>query len=82
MCQWHQTSSASVFTQKAVCSVATPDGRITLSNGRLITTVGERFEEHKVTAEADYRSLLQDHFGIDLGSGIRVQSVFEADDSR
>ena len=64
-----------------MCSVATPDGRITLSNGRLITTVGERVEERKVTAEEDYRALLQDHMGIDLGTGIRVQSLFEGGDS-
>jgi len=82
MCQRHQTSPDSVFTQKIVCSVATPDGRIALSNGRLITTVGERFEERKVTAEADYRSLLQDHFGIDLGSGIRAQILFEGVEPR
>lgn len=81
MCQRHQTFSASVFTQKTVCSVATADGRITLSNGRLITTVGERFEEREVTAEEDYRALLQDHFGIDLGSGIRAQSLFEGGES-
>ena len=82
MCQRHQTSPTSVFTQKTVCSVATPDGRITLSNGRLITTVGEQFEERKVTAEEDYRALLQDHFGIDLGSGIRAQILFEGSDPR
>jgi N-hydroxyarylamine O-acetyltransferase len=82
MCQRHQISPDSVFTQNTVCSVATPDGRITLSNGRLITTVGEQFEERKVTAEADYRSLLQDHFGIDLGSGIRSQILFEGGEPR
>ena len=47
------------------------------SNGRLINTFGERFEERKVAAEEDYRALLQDHFGIDLGSGIRAQILFE-----
>ena len=82
MCQRHQTSSASVFTQKTVCSVATADGRITLSNGRLITTVGERLEERKVTAEEDYRALLQGHFGIDLESGIRAHILFERGEPR
>ena len=62
--------------------MATPDGQITLSNGRLITMVGKRFDEREVTAEEDYRALLQDHFGIDLESGIRAHILFEGGEPR
>ena len=65
-CHYQQTSPASTFTQKSVCSRATPDGRITLSNGRLITTTDGRRTEHNVASVAEYRSLLRTHFGFDL----------------
>ena len=39
-CHWTQTSPESGFTRKVSCSLATPDGRITLTDRRLITTTG------------------------------------------
>ncbi|MEN8165074.1 MAG: arylamine N-acetyltransferase, partial [Acidobacteriota bacterium] len=59
MCQYHQTSPESKFTQKTVCSLATEDGRITVSNRRLITAAGGRREEREVSDQAEYRTLLQ-----------------------
>ncbi len=45
MCHYHQTSPKSHFTIARICSRATPDGRVTLSEMRLITTKnGERLE--------------------------------------
>ena len=38
MCDWQQTSPDSPFTKKRVCSRATPTGRITLRDGRVIVT--------------------------------------------
>jgi N-hydroxyarylamine O-acetyltransferase len=38
MCQFHQTSPDSYFTQQRICSLAVPDGRITLADLKLITT--------------------------------------------
>ena len=38
MCTFHQTSPESHFTKSWICSRATPDGRITLANMRLIVT--------------------------------------------
>ena len=43
MCHYHQTSSESPFTRRRVCTRATDDGRITLSQMRLIITRGGRF---------------------------------------
>lgn len=66
MCHHHQTSPKSTFTQKTICSVATPAGRITLSNSRLITAEGGRREEREVSGQEEYRRLLKTHFGIEL----------------
>ena len=67
MCHYQQTSPDSHFTQKTICSLATTEGRITLSGDRLIVTTGGQREEHEVADEQAYRRLLKDHFGIELG---------------
>lgn len=77
MCHYHQTSPASPFTQKSVCSLARQDGRITLSNNRLITTVGAQREERDVADEAEYRTLLQSQFGIELGEGAQLSKLMD-----
>jgi N-hydroxyarylamine O-acetyltransferase len=65
-CQYHQTSSESHFTQKRICSLATPTGRITLSDMRLITTRHGEREEHMLTSQEEYVAALAEHFGIVL----------------
>ncbi len=64
MCHFHQTSPESPFTQKRLCSRATPTGRITLSGTRLIVTEGGTRRERQVT-EAEWRRALEEQFGID-----------------
>lgn len=64
MCRYHQTSPKSHFTRKRVCTLATPEGRITLSDRRLITTVGGERTERELTGEEEYQSVLRDHFGV------------------
>jgi N-hydroxyarylamine O-acetyltransferase len=66
MCHYHQTSPQSSFTHKRVCTRATPTGRITLSDTRLITTIGSERQEQLLADEAEYRSALWEHFGIEL----------------
>jgi N-hydroxyarylamine O-acetyltransferase len=66
MCRYHPTSPQSHFTQQRVCSRATPDGRVTISGMRLITTVrGQRHERH-LRGEDEYAQALRTHFGIVL----------------
>jgi N-hydroxyarylamine O-acetyltransferase len=65
MCHYHQTSPQSSFTQKRLCSMATPEGRITLSGLRLITTRNRQREERAVGQE-EWADLLQERFGIVL----------------
>ncbi len=41
MCHYHQTSPESHFTQKRLCTIATAEGRVTLSDRKLIFTRGD-----------------------------------------
>jgi N-hydroxyarylamine O-acetyltransferase len=65
MCRYHQTSPQSHFTQARICSRATPEGRISLSDLRLITTTadGQR-QERVLTNQEEYATILRDHFGV------------------
>ena len=65
MCGYHQTSSASPFTQRRVCSLATPEGRVTLSDMRFITTAqGGEKQERQLRDEQEYAAILKEHFGV------------------
>jgi N-hydroxyarylamine O-acetyltransferase len=66
MCRYHQTSPDSSFTQKRVCTRATADGRVTLSNGRLITTAGDARQERELAGESEIAAALRDQFGVVL----------------
>ena len=63
MCDWQQTSPDSSFTKKRVCSVATPDGRVTLTADKLIVTTAGVREERDVGAE-EWEEVLRERFGI------------------
>jgi N-hydroxyarylamine O-acetyltransferase len=65
MCRFHQTSPESHFTKGRICSLATPDGRITISNMRLITTSGSGARnEQELQSQDEYDRILRDQFGI------------------
>ncbi|HYM39059.1 MAG TPA: arylamine N-acetyltransferase [Thermoplasmata archaeon] len=63
--RWMQTSPESHFTQNAICSRVTPEGRITLSGSRLIVTTGRERSE-RVLTDAERTAVLRDSFGIEL----------------
>ena len=67
MCHHNQTSPESHFTQGRICSLATPEGRVTLGEMEFIQTTlqGER-QTRKVADEAEYAQLLQGYFGVVL----------------
>jgi N-hydroxyarylamine O-acetyltransferase len=66
MCHYHQSSPQSSFTQRRVCTRATPEGRITLSDLRLITTANGERQERLLADEQEYRLALREHFGVEL----------------
>lgn len=65
MCRWQQTAPESHFVQKRICSRATPDGRITLSDGRLIVTANGQRQERMLSSEAEYAAVLREYFGLE-----------------
>lgn len=66
MCHYHQTSPQSHFTRARVCTRATPNGRITLSEFRLITTTKGERRERLLDGEKAYQLVLRDQFGIEM----------------
>jgi len=67
MCTFLQTSSESFFTRSPICSLATENGRRSLSGMRLITTVDGVRSERELAGEAERAAVLRDLFGVDLG---------------
>ena len=65
-CHYMQTSPDSHFTQKRVCSRATPEGRVTLSDMKLIITTDGQRQERLLNDDAEYRLALKDYFGVVL----------------
>ena len=65
MCMYHQTSPHSHFTQRRVCSLATANGRLTLSEQKLIITESGKRRE-RVVGEDEYQTLLEECFVIKL----------------
>lgn len=65
-CIFHQTSPDSHFTKGRICSRATEDGRISLSEMRFITTTGPQYvrAERTLTDQEEYDRVLRDQFGI------------------
>jgi N-hydroxyarylamine O-acetyltransferase len=66
MCHYHQTSSDSHFTRNRICSRATPEGRVTLSNEKLIETRNGVRTERVLAGDQEWRAILQERFGVTL----------------
>jgi len=64
-CLYHQTSPKSSFTRSSIISRATPDGRVSLEDGRLILTKNGKRTEKPITAK-EYPIILKQYFGVEL----------------
>jgi N-hydroxyarylamine O-acetyltransferase len=64
MCRYHQTSPESHFTRQTLSSLATPEGRVTLSGMKLITTHGGERHERTLESEEERTALLSELFGV------------------
>jgi N-hydroxyarylamine O-acetyltransferase len=69
MCRFHQTSPESHFTRGRVCSLATADGRVTLSRDCLILTRGGERHERQLADEREVAEVLSEHFGFPAERG-------------
>jgi N-hydroxyarylamine O-acetyltransferase len=66
MCEYHQTSPESTFTQKTVCTIATSTGRITLTREHLTVTKNGYQQKVPIVSEQQFDDLLRQHFHIHL----------------
>jgi N-hydroxyarylamine O-acetyltransferase len=64
MCHYHQTSPDSHFTQNRICSMATPEGRITLSGMKLIVSRYGQREERMLGSDQEWSNELRERFDI------------------
>jgi N-hydroxyarylamine O-acetyltransferase len=73
MCHFHQTSPDSHFTKNLICSRATADGRITLSDMRFITTSGPQRlrDEQTLSSREEYERVLREQFGVVMKNPVR-----------
>jgi N-hydroxyarylamine O-acetyltransferase len=65
-CLYHQTSPLSSFTRGGIISRATPNGRVSLEDGRLILTKNGKRSERPLKSKKEYRALLKKYFDVIL----------------
>jgi N-hydroxyarylamine O-acetyltransferase len=65
-CLYHQTSPNSSFTRGSIISWATPEGRVSLEDGRLILTKNGERSERPIENKGEYQKLLSLYFGTTL----------------
>jgi N-hydroxyarylamine O-acetyltransferase len=68
-CRYQQTSPNSHFKKGRVCTMLTRDGRVTLTDTKLIVTRGSRRFKRHVRGPKEFDRLLQERFGIRLRLG-------------
>ena len=73
-CLYHQTSPKSSFTRGSIISRATPEGRVSLEDGRLILTRHGQRTQQAIAETLEYNKLLKQYFGI-ARSGERVMQI-------
>jgi N-hydroxyarylamine O-acetyltransferase len=74
MCHYHQTSPESHFTRNRICSMATPEGRVTLSENmsaessdrKLIETRAGTRVETVISGDDEWRAKLRERFAVVL----------------
>lgn len=65
MSAYHQTAPDGPFTKRRLCSIATAEGRVTLTDGSLVRTTAEGGRtETPIPDESTWAHALRTHFGI------------------
>ena len=67
--RYQETSPNSHFKKGRLCTLLTQDGRVTLTDTKLIVTRGSRRFERLVRGAKEFNRLLQERFGIELRLG-------------
>jgi len=69
MCQYHQRSPDSIFTKHRLATIATTEGRITLTDMQLSITHGTEVQESVLSSDSEYNEVLEHYFGIKTTDG-------------
>ncbi|WKZ69713.1 MAG: arylamine N-acetyltransferase [Melioribacteraceae bacterium] len=69
-CNYHQSSPDSTFTQKKLCSIATLNGRITLTDKSLKITSNDTVREIEIVNDKRFYQLLKIYFDIEFKADI------------
>lgn len=72
MCHFHQTSPESHFTKAPLCSLATANGRVTLSGMRLINTAGQLRDEQSLASREEFDRILSERFGVVMKNPVQI----------
>lgn len=65
-CHWTETSPESHFTQQAVTTIATSNGRITLVDQSLTITTDKNKEKKQITDAETRKKFMKEYFGISV----------------
>jgi N-hydroxyarylamine O-acetyltransferase len=68
VCRYHQTSAESHFTRNRLCSIATENGRITLTDDKLKITDRGKSTETAIIDEQDFAAKLAHYFSIEMNA--------------
>lgn len=63
-CEYYESAPESYFVQGRICSRATAEGRISLTDDKLIVTRNNLREETPLAGEQDFVRAMNEHFGI------------------
>jgi len=77
MCTFQQSSPESHFTRSWICSRATPEGRITIANMRLIITTATARDERELRSEEELRRCLVDLLGVHLAEEMDLSPLLK-----
>jgi N-hydroxyarylamine O-acetyltransferase len=69
MCEFHQNSPESHFTQNKICSILTPDGRMTLTDTAFMVDVSGHKKALQISGEEAFLAELQHKFEITIDTG-------------
>ena len=65
-CNYNQTDSQSIFKQRLICTQLTSEGRVTLSNRKLILSQNNQRNEEIIEDSKKYQQILKKYFQINL----------------
>ena len=75
MHHFHQAAPTSHFVRNFICSIPTPNGRVSIVNNKLIKTENGKKEPSLISSELQRFYMLKDLFGIELKKSTMVTSV-------